>query len=157
MNGIAIAVIGLLLAAGIVARGVLLIVAARRLRARLVPVAARVTKQGKVAESRIENFTNSDGNNVTRTEHVFVGAWEYTVGGQRHTGSIDARAPVFRDDELPPATIQVFHDRDDPAVSRLHRQADAGVAAPWFIFAGVVAAVSLLIVAIANADRWLGR
>jgi hypothetical protein len=157
MSGIAIGVIGLLIAAAIATRGVLLMLAARRLRARLVPIAARVTKQGKVAQTRLENFTNSDGDNIQRIEHVFVGAWEYTVGGQRHTGGIDARAPVFRDEDMPPATIQVFHDRDDPAVSRLHRDADAGVATPWFIFAAVVAAVSLLIVVIANADRWLGR
>jgi hypothetical protein len=157
MNGIAIAAVGLLLAAGIVVRGLMLILAARQLRARLVPVAARVTKQGKVAESRIENFTNSDGDHERRVLHVFVGAWQYSVGGQRYTGEVEAYAPVFRDDQLPPAAIQVFHDRDDPAVSRLHRNADAGVATPWFIFAAVIVAVSLLIVAISNADRWLGR
>jgi hypothetical protein len=140
-----IAIIGLLLAAGIVLKAILVRRAARALRSRLVPVAARVTRQGNVAELRTVRSTDADGRETVRHEHVFTGSWEYTVGGQTHRGEVELNAPVFTAAQMPPATVQVFHDRTDPSVSRLFIDADRGAATPWFIFAGVVAFVSLLI------------
>lgn len=143
-------IIGLLLALGIALKGFLVGRAARQLRARLVPVAARVTRRGDVAELRITRSTDADGKETERHEHVFTGGWEYTVGGQKYRGEVEANAPVFTATQMPPATIQVFHDSADPSVSRLFLDADRGAARPWFIFAGVVAFVSVAIAAISG-------
>lgn len=143
-------IIGLLLALGIALKGFLVGRAARQLRARLVPVPARVTRRGDVAELRITRSTDADGKETERHEHVFTGGWEYSVGGQKYQGEAELNAPVFSAAQMPPATVQVFHDRDDPSVSRLSLDADRGAARPWFIFAGVVAFVSLVIAAISG-------
>jgi hypothetical protein len=136
---------GLLLAAAILVKALLITLKARQLRARLLPVQAHVTRRGDTAELRVTHHTNSDGDNETRHEHVYSGAWDYTVGGRRHEGSIESNAPVFRADQMPPATIEVFYDRDAPSVSRLSLDADRGEATPWLIFAGVAAVVGLMI------------
>jgi len=140
--------IALLLALGLAAKGLMVRQAERALLARLAPVAARVTRRGDVASLNRVPATDSQGQSTERIEHVFVGEWEYSVDGKTHRGSIEQISPVFRQDQMPPATIQVFYDRDNPSISRLHRDRSDGMAKAWSIFAAVVAAVGVLLLVI---------
>jgi hypothetical protein len=119
---------------------------------RLVPVRARVIRRGDVPETRYVERTDSDGQPETRQETAYSGAWEYTVAGQRHEGGIESGAPVFTAAQMPPATIEVFYDRDDPSVSRLYRAADSALVRAWFIFAAVTAVVGLGIMVISAGN-----
>jgi hypothetical protein len=145
-------IIGLVVALAILLKGFAVGREARARRGRLLPVAARVTRRGDMAELRITRSTDAHGKETERHEHVFTGGWEYTVGGQAYRGEVELNAPVFTAEQMPPATIQVFYDRADPSVSRLWLDADRGAATPWFIFAGVAALVSVLIGLIAGLE-----
>lgn len=136
-------VITLVLALAVLGKGVQLRVSERRLAARLVAVPARVTNQGTIGARR--ELPSSD---EPRHETVYTGTWEYAVGGRTYQGSHESNAPVFRATDMPPATITVHVDRDNPAQSRLFPGADASGARAWFIFAGVILAVGGAIVAI---------
>ena len=140
--------IALLAALGLVAKGFSVRLHERRLLARLLPVEAKVTRRGDVATLNRVPTTDSQGQSTERVEHVFVGEWEYVVDGTTHRGSIEMASPVFRQDQMPPATIQVFYDRANPSVSRLNAQGSDGMARAWFIFAAVVAAVGVLLLVI---------
>ncbi len=158
----AVLVITLLLALAVTAKGLHLRFTERRLAARQVPVAARVTNQGTTYEVRALASSDSSGGDVTgragageagtlhgpRYENVYTGTWEYTLAGRTHQGLHESNGPVFRAEDMPPATVTVYYDRDNPGQSRLYPGADGSMARAWFIFAGVILAVGGTIVAI---------
>lgn len=131
----------LMIAVAIAIKAVTVRRAEQALADRLVPVRARVTRRGDVPETRYVPRTDSNGQPETREEIVYGASWEYTVAGRRHEDGIESAAPVFTQAQMPPASIEVFYDRENPAVSRLYRAADASLVRAWFIFAGVTAAV----------------
>lgn len=144
-------VITLLLALAALFKGLAVAVQERRLAARLVPATARVTRRGDMSERRELPSSDADGTAAnSRWEHVYTGAWEFSVDGRTYQGEHESRAPVFRAEDMPPARINIWYDRDNPKASRLHPGADTSGARAWFIFAGVIAAVGGLMAAVAG-------
>ncbi len=85
---------------------------------------------------------------IARFRQELFPTWEYEVGGQRFTGEAESAAPIFRKADLPPARVTVFYDPEKPAFSRPSQHSDGGGVRSWFIFAGVVAVVGVLLLAI---------
>ncbi len=155
-------VITLVLALAVIGKGVQLRVSEHRLAARQVPVQARVTNPGTTFQVRALASSDSSGGDVTgragageagtlhgpRYETVYTGTWEYAVAGRTYQGLHEANGPVFRAEDMPPATVTVYYDRDNPGQSRLFPGADGSMARAWFIFAGVILAVGGMIVAV---------
>lgn len=165
--------IGCLVAVALLAHALTLLVRERGLRRRLVPVEARLIDPGRVgaisaaeqawADRQVQEHDRSirDGSEPhthlpTPSTPVYTARWSYTVGGKAHHGEISLSSPVFRPDQIRFGRVQVFYDRDNPAVSRPFPGAgDAAWA--WFVAAGVAGFVALLLVAIPNVDAWVGR
>jgi len=141
-----IGLIAFCLAAVVAGRGIFILVAERRRIARLVPIKARLTRNQTASRMVTDNFRQNESQPSQRLEIEYVLSWEYTVGGVTHTGDRGSAAPLIA--TMPPAEIEVFYDRADPAVSRLDRETPASEALPWFIFAGVIVAVGLVIMVI---------
>lgn len=113
--------------------------------ARLVPVKARVTDAGDVAST--STFTESDG--TERLDVSYEGRYQYVVGSKTYSGSASSSAPVFAKHQMPPNTIDVYYDRTNPAVSRLHLTPD-DAGRNYIRFGMGVLAVALAMAVIAN-------
>jgi hypothetical protein len=134
-------IIALCLAAVVVGRGVFILMQERLRLARLVPVTARLTRNQSHMQMVDNQFQQNDAQPAQRMETTHTIEWEYRVNGATHTGTRSGPVPLTA--KMPPAEIEVFYDRRDPAVSRLGGETPAGEARPWFIFAGVILAVGL--------------
>jgi hypothetical protein len=145
-HGMAGAII-LLVAAAIALKAFTVLVKERRLAARLLPTRARVIDPGQTAQTRWQPRADADTQQEQQVT-VFIGVWEYEVGGRVHRGQYESTAPVFTREQMPPASIEVYRDSDDPGVSRLYKGGDSALVRSWFIFAAVAAVVGLVVLAI---------
>jgi len=165
--------IGCLVAIALLAHALTLFIRERGLRRRLVPVEARLIDPGRTgvvsAEDRawadwqaqdhdrsIRDGSEPHTHLPTAATPSYTARWSYSVEGKAHRGEITFSSPVFQPDQIRFGRVQVFYDRDDPAVSRPFPGAgDASWA--WFIAAGVAGLVALVLVAIPNFDTRVGR
>jgi hypothetical protein len=115
------------------------------LRARLVPVKARVTDAGDVAS--ISTFTQSDG--TERQDETYEGRYEYVVGSTTYAGSHSSSSRVFERHQMPPNTIDAYYDRTNPAVSRLQLSPD-DTGRNYIRFGVGVLALAIVMAVIAN-------
>lgn len=134
-------IIAICLAVLVAGRGIFILVTERLRAARLVPVTARLTRHHAHSQMVTNQFQQDESQPAQRLETVHTLEWEYRVDGVTHSGTRSAPVPLTS--KMPPAEIEIFYDRRDPAVSRLGRETPAGEALPWFIFAGVILAVGI--------------
>jgi hypothetical protein len=138
-----IGLIAFLLAAAVAVRGLAIVIAERRRIARLVPVKARVVRNQTQIRMVNDAFRHDDSQPVQRLDREHVLGWEFRLDGTTHQGERMSTVPISN--KMPGDEIEVFYDRANPAVSRMGDETPESLALPWFIFAGVIAAVGLVI------------
>ncbi|WP_137176858.1 DUF3592 domain-containing protein [Roseomonas sp. AR75] len=143
-----IGLIAFILAAAVTARGLVIVVAERRRAARLAPIGARVVRNQTQLRMVNDEFRQDEAQPAQRLDREYVLGWEYTLAGVTHQGERMSPAPITT--KIPGDTIEVFYDRADPSVSRLAGETPESQALPWFIFAGVIAAVGFAITVISH-------
>lgn len=117
-------------------------VADTRLRARLVPVQARVVDPGTSPQTTIFVSEDSNGQRTERRDTSYTATYEYEVAGRRHTGKHEDSSPVF---PAAPRTATVYYDRDDPSVSRVSATVPDERPKLFAMFGIVVAVVATVI------------
>jgi hypothetical protein len=93
------------LALAVLGRGVRQRVAERRLAARL----GRVRGGGGAGDPPGHHQATRElpCGDEPRHENLNTGTWEYTLAGRTHQGLHEANGPVFRAEDMPPATVMV--------------------------------------------------
>jgi hypothetical protein len=150
VKGLVIGGVLFVIALLLLARGWTLQLQDRALAKRLVAVRARVTDQG--SDPIISYLPQPEG--PTRQDIDYEGQYEYIVGGTRYTGKTRSAAPVFRNDQMPPAEVIVFYDSADPSVSRMNTSADSNWSG-YVLFSAIVFIVAVCIAVIPNLESIL--
>lgn len=145
-----------------------LLVKERRLRRRLVPIAARILdpgRQGAISASdqswaamqswsrdtAIREGRDPDTNLPSTPQPDFTAVWEFELDGRTYRGTGRSTEPVFSQEQAQAKRAQIWYDRADPRVSVV-RPGAADAAWAWFIAAGIVAAFALIFLVFASFD-----
>jgi hypothetical protein len=159
-------IIAFIVALGLMLGAITLLVQERLLRRRLAPIEAKLLNPGQEGqidpagaakyqwESLNLSRSISDGSEPhtrtpTQPTASYTASWEYIVDGKLHRYTHTQSSPVFRPDQIRYWRVQVFYDRNNPAVSRPVPGAGEQAWA-WFIAAAVVAVVALAMTVIPN-------
>jgi hypothetical protein len=162
------AIIGGLIAAALLLYAMAPRVRERLLRARLLPVEARLLSPGQAGMVSASDQAWSDVQHQDRDRsmrkgsdphthlptpatRMYTARWRYTVDGTTHEGAISLPRPVFPPGSIRFGRVQVFYDPRTPSVSVPYPGAGDSAWA-FFIAAGVVATVAAVIFLIGRPD-----
>jgi hypothetical protein len=162
------AIIGGVIAALLLAYALTLLVRERLLRARLLPVEARLIGPGRAgmvsaSDQGWSDFQHQDRDRSQRdgsdphthlptpATAMYTARWRYDVDGRTHDGEISLPRPLFPPEAARFGRVQVFYDRRTPSVSVPYPGAGDSAWA-FFIAAGVVAMVAAVIFLIGRPD-----
>jgi hypothetical protein len=148
--------IAFLIAGALLVSAVVPLVRERALRRRLLPIEAKLLKGGdrlEFSETTMQAEARAglqDSALPAQPDSGFHARWSYAVGGKAYEAEIAMSSPVFRKEDVRFGRVQVFYDPANPALS-VPRPGAADQAWAWFVAAGVVAVVGLVMHIIAAA------
>jgi hypothetical protein len=148
---VAAAVIAFVLAIAMVLHGASERVRDRRLRARLLPIEARLVDPGRSAQVELAGAATvrTDDDHLPSSSTHYTARWRYEVGGIRHEGAVRLDVPVFAESDVTFGRVRVLYDPENPSFSTVPQAArDKGK--PWFIGAGIVVAFGVMFLIIAR-------